>query len=294
MVNLTDADGEVVKSYTYDAFGVEKNIDDADTNAFRYCGEYYDAETGTIYLRARYYNPSTGRFISRDSYAGHTGEPLSLNLYTYCQNNPTIYCDPSGNIPVIALIAIVAVCAVTLTACGDSEESESQLHGPFNSADEAALDFAENIYSSSSYVRFEYATSIYAMTKNNSTSYYYAEPWSGNPHSVTVFKDAQPENSTLVAYAHTHPNSTSFSNADRQIADNNNIDAYMADPNFDLHLYNHSTKSESIVGQFVPKILTPDEMNDLQTEFQDDWNTHISSGSCPDGFNCPNMSWPNP
>ena len=59
---------------------VEKNIDDADTNAFRYCGEYYDKETATIYLRARYYSPSTGRFISRDSFAGSNNDPLSLNL----------------------------------------------------------------------------------------------------------------------------------------------------------------------------------------------------------------------
>ena len=52
VVNLTDSTGEITKSYTYDAFGVEKNIDDSDTNAFWYCGEYYDSETGTIYLRA--------------------------------------------------------------------------------------------------------------------------------------------------------------------------------------------------------------------------------------------------
>ena len=98
MVNLTDSTGEITKSYTYDAFGVEKNIDDTDTNAFRYCGEYYDAETGTVYLRARYYNPSTGRFISRDSYAGKNEDPLSLNLYTYCHNNPVLYIDPSGHL----------------------------------------------------------------------------------------------------------------------------------------------------------------------------------------------------
>ena len=97
VVNLTNADGEVTKKYTYDAFGVEKNIDDSDTNAFRYCGEYYDAETGTIYLRARYYNPGTGRFISRDSFAGRRSDPLSLNLYTYCRNNPIRYIDPSGH-----------------------------------------------------------------------------------------------------------------------------------------------------------------------------------------------------
>ena len=50
-------------SIKYDAFGVEKDIVDSDTNAFRYCGEYYDKETATVYLRARYYNPSTGKFI---------------------------------------------------------------------------------------------------------------------------------------------------------------------------------------------------------------------------------------
>lgn len=97
VVNLTNANGEVTKKYAYDAFGVEKNIDDADTNAFRYCGEYYDIETSTIYLRARYYNPSTGRFISRDSVTGNIDDPLSLNLYAYCANNPIGYVDSNGH-----------------------------------------------------------------------------------------------------------------------------------------------------------------------------------------------------
>ncbi|MEI2987869.1 MAG: phage tail tip lysozyme [Oscillospiraceae bacterium] len=96
VVNLTDKDGKVTKSYKYDAFGVEKNIYENDTNAFRYCGEYYDKETATVYLRARNYNPSTGRFTQRDSYAGRRTDPLSLNLYTYCANNPVYFFDPSG------------------------------------------------------------------------------------------------------------------------------------------------------------------------------------------------------
>ena len=97
VVNLTDKDGKVTKSYRYDAFGVEKNIDNSDTNAFRYCGEYYDKETATVYLRARNYNPSTGRFTQRDSFAGNIADPLSLNLYTYSANNPVYYSDPSGH-----------------------------------------------------------------------------------------------------------------------------------------------------------------------------------------------------
>lgn len=123
VVNLTDKDGKVTKKYTYDAFGVEKNIDKNDTNAFRYCGEYYDTETGTVYLRARYYNPSTGRFISRDSFAGKLNDPLSLNLYTYCRNNPIRYVDPSGHIfgiDDLLFYGIVAVgCTVLLTGCSE-------------------------------------------------------------------------------------------------------------------------------------------------------------------------------
>lgn len=68
-----------------------------DNNVFRYCGEYFDKETGTIYLRARYYNPAIGRFITEDSYWGKSADPLSLNLYTYCGNSPIIMVDPSGH-----------------------------------------------------------------------------------------------------------------------------------------------------------------------------------------------------
>ena len=108
VVNLTDSTGAITKSYKYDAFGVEQNIDDADTNVFRYCGEYYDSESGTIYLRARYYDPTIGRFISRDSFAGKQGDPLSLNRYTYCHNSPVIYIDAEGNLAFLAAVGIGA------------------------------------------------------------------------------------------------------------------------------------------------------------------------------------------
>ncbi len=52
---------------------------------------------GLYYLRARYYDPSVGRFTSEDTYRGDATDPASLNLYTYCGNDPVNYTDPTGH-----------------------------------------------------------------------------------------------------------------------------------------------------------------------------------------------------
>ena len=64
VIALANSNGTIIKRYKYDAFGVEENPGIFDTNVFRYCGEYYDAETKTIYLRARYYDAETGQNTS--------------------------------------------------------------------------------------------------------------------------------------------------------------------------------------------------------------------------------------
>jgi RHS repeat-associated protein len=97
VVQLANTSGVMTKTYYYDAFGVEGNPDSADTNPFRYCGEYYDSGSGTYYLRARYYDPTIGRFLSEDTYHGKPTDPLSLNLYTYCEGDPVNAWDPSGH-----------------------------------------------------------------------------------------------------------------------------------------------------------------------------------------------------
>ncbi len=104
--------GTVTKTYNYDAYGVEKNPDANDTNPFRYCGEYFDKESGSIYLRNRYYSPLSSRFITADTHWNpnnmiygdkNTGTPdvaaimQSGNLYVYCGGNPVSRIDLTGN-----------------------------------------------------------------------------------------------------------------------------------------------------------------------------------------------------
>ena len=90
VVQLTDDVGDVVRSYEYDAFGVETNPASSDSNPWRYCGEYWDKETGSYYLRFRNYQPKIGRFTSEDPIRD------GLNWYTYSYNNPVYFVDTSG------------------------------------------------------------------------------------------------------------------------------------------------------------------------------------------------------
>ena len=112
VVVLTNASGNKTKSYAYNAFGDEFNESTLDDNPFRYCGEYYDKETQTIYLRARYYNAEQGRFTQEDTHwnvsnmiygdAPDNTVPdqsaiiQSGNLYVYCGNNPVVRKDSIG------------------------------------------------------------------------------------------------------------------------------------------------------------------------------------------------------
>ena len=130
VIGLSGINGNVTKTYSYDAFGAEIYPDPNDKNPWRYCGEYLDLERNTYYLRARYYQPETGRFLAEDTYwnvgnmiygsdpvrwndrPDNPNDPLGLNsytykpettaimqsgnLYVYCINNPLMWQDSDG------------------------------------------------------------------------------------------------------------------------------------------------------------------------------------------------------
>ncbi len=115
IIAITDKYGETVARYTYDAWGKCTIVDFARAheiatiNPFRYRGYYYDSETQLYYLQSRYYDPTLGRFVNGDAatYLGTRKVALSYNLFTYCENNPIMYVDVSGESLTAVLIGIV-------------------------------------------------------------------------------------------------------------------------------------------------------------------------------------------
>ncbi len=60
-----------------------------------YVGGTKDTPTGLTHLGAREYDPTTGRFISADPIMDLT-DPQQWHPYTYSNNNPTTWSDPTG------------------------------------------------------------------------------------------------------------------------------------------------------------------------------------------------------
>jgi len=95
---LIDSDGDIAATYYYDPFGNILSQTGTVNNDVTYAGYQYDAQTGLYYCNARYYDPKIARFLSEDTYTGNFNDPLSLNLYTYCHNEPVMYNDPDGHL----------------------------------------------------------------------------------------------------------------------------------------------------------------------------------------------------
>ena len=95
---LISESGAIAATYYYDAFGNLISETGDVNNNITYAGYQHDSETGLYYLNARYYDSTIARFLTEDTYQGQAKDPLSLNLYTYCVNNPITYYDPSGHV----------------------------------------------------------------------------------------------------------------------------------------------------------------------------------------------------
>ena len=111
---MTDRDGDLVQHYGYSPYGNQHYQNNAYALELsnRYTGQILDDDTGLYYYNARYYDPEIGRFIQPDTVfpADPAATSQALNRYSYCNNNPLLYTDPSGNIFGLddILVAVIA------------------------------------------------------------------------------------------------------------------------------------------------------------------------------------------
>jgi RHS repeat-associated protein len=86
--------------------GVMSDWCPAEQQHYRFNGKERDTESGLDNFGARYNNSALGRFMTPDWAAkpvnvpyANFGNPQSLNLYSYVENNPTTVGDPDGHCP---------------------------------------------------------------------------------------------------------------------------------------------------------------------------------------------------
>ena len=94
ILGYTDAQGNAVAEYAYNAFGdlIAKSGSTADEFTFRFSTKYFDSESNLYCYEYRYYKPDLMRWLTEDPIAEEGG----LNLYGFCGNNPVCRYDKDG------------------------------------------------------------------------------------------------------------------------------------------------------------------------------------------------------
>jgi len=91
-------EGEVVQRVEYTPFGKERYVLNPTLRQTpKFTDQVYDVEDGLYFYQSRYYDAAMGRFIQPDNWTSQTGNPQTINAYSYVLNNPLKYIDPTGH-----------------------------------------------------------------------------------------------------------------------------------------------------------------------------------------------------
>ena len=111
---ITNEQGEVVETQSFDAWGRQRNpinwtynnIPEFNILDRGYTGHQHIDEFGLINMNARMYDPYIGRMLSPDNYVQDISNTQNFNRYSYVLNNPLKYTDPSGDIAWLVPVGI--------------------------------------------------------------------------------------------------------------------------------------------------------------------------------------------
>ena len=217
----------------------------ADTNPFRYCGEYFDEETGFVYLRARYYSPDTGRFVSENPIKDGN------NWYVYCGNNPLCFLDSTG----------MVVTTWDLQNCTKDEIAELKNNDIiWNTGNEIQQKIAAE---SSKNIRLKHAKDNEQVLSNGYVEETFPRQYSANAYSEDVTVE------TLIVFSKTYTDKYTYINLKSVSVDIDMLPRYSID------------FMQINVGQASPLYSTKTEFTDsivTSYEFAPNWENAFDDG----------------
>lgn len=116
ITHVTDASGNVVNEYSFDAWGRRRNFTNwsysvaSQTDVLPdrgFTGHEFLKYFNLYNMNGRLYDPLVARFLNVDPYVQMPDYSQNLNRYTYCLNNPLKYTDPDGEFIFTLLAAII-------------------------------------------------------------------------------------------------------------------------------------------------------------------------------------------
>jgi RHS repeat-associated protein len=125
VLSVSDAGGNKVAEYGYDAFGkvLFMNGSEARLEDLIFGGNRYDPSTGHYYARSRHYDPNIGRFTQQDTWQGLARSPVTLHKYLYAHADPVNIIDPSGKFGLSSIGASLRINGILSTAATTSGRS---------------------------------------------------------------------------------------------------------------------------------------------------------------------------
>ena len=133
----TTPSGAVVSNFSYAPFGEPYNNAGVPTSTLSFTGSNQDTKSGLYDSATRKYNPTQSRWVSADKANSNynTADPQSFNLYSYVNNRPFDFVDPSGNNTCVQgegdIIAECVDSKITYTE-GDGSSSDGSSEGIYN------------------------------------------------------------------------------------------------------------------------------------------------------------------
>jgi len=109
---VANYDGSLYSRQGYKPWGEMRFVVGQTPTGYQFTGQFNQISLGLYFFNARWYDANLARFVQADSMVPGMGNPQAWDRYTYSYNNPIIYTDPNGHIPVPIIIALFAGVAI--------------------------------------------------------------------------------------------------------------------------------------------------------------------------------------